>query len=54
MTSLQIYAAGGACALYCNVKLAKLCIINGKRFVRFRDIADEVFGEQLNSELIMF
>lgn len=38
-------AAGGACALYCNIKLAKLTIINGKRFVRFRDISNEVFGK---------
>lgn len=39
-----LFIAGGACALYCNIKLAKLTIINGKRFVRFRDISNEVFG----------
>ena len=38
-------AAGGACALYCNIKLAKLCVIDGIRYVRFRDISNAVYGE---------
>lgn len=31
-----LFFFGGAAALYCNVKLARLCIIDGKRYVRFR------------------
>ncbi len=44
-------AAGGVCALYCNIKLAKLAVINGKRFVRFRDISNEVYGKALSCVL---
>ena len=31
-----LFFFGGAAALYCNVKLARLCIIDGKRYTRFR------------------
>lgn len=39
-----LFIVGGACALYCNIKLARLCIIDGVRYVRFRDISYAVLG----------
>ena len=39
-----LFLAGGVMALYCNVKLARLAVIDGKRYVRFRDISYAVFG----------
>ena len=41
-----LFLAGGVMALYCNVKLARLAVIDGKRYVRFRDISYAVFGRQ--------
>ncbi|KAK9807181.1 hypothetical protein WJX73_004815 [Symbiochloris irregularis] len=39
-----LFILGGAVTLYCNIKLANLCVINGKRYTRFRDISEAVFG----------
>ena len=39
------FIVGGCAALYCNLKLASLCIIDGKRYTRFRDISYTVYGE---------
>ena len=31
-----LFVFGGLTALYCNIKLAQLCIIDGQRYTRFR------------------